>query len=147
MLKDLNNGKYIKLHVEMIPDSNNKAQGRNGKKAAFAFSAQKRMWNDMIWIIRKNKKNRGELEGWQLPLKRATVILFYHFKSKGRRDPDNYSGKVIHDALCTAGFLHDDSFTNIDILPIADFGNKKDNMDIYILEGQQLSGDVKNILG
>ena len=49
-------------------------------------------------------------------MERATVILRYHFRDSRRRDPDNYSGKMILDGLVHAGILKDDSFRCIDLV-------------------------------
>lgn len=44
------------------------------------------------------------------PLERAIVNITYYFKDKRRRDPDNYSGKMLLDPLVKEGILIDDSF-------------------------------------
>ena len=44
------------------------------------------------------------------PLEKALVKISYFFKSNHRRDPDNYSGKMILDPLVREGVLKDDSF-------------------------------------
>jgi len=130
----------IHLHIEAIPSSNNAQQGKGGVKRAFKYQDEKKLWNSFIWTIRTNMKNRGELTGAQLlPLQEATVIMHYHFATRNRRDPDNYSGKMILDALKNNGFISDDSFKEIDIFPMADFKQvKSDSMDIYIIEGRKL---------
>lgn len=48
-------------------------------------------------------------------LKKAAVKLVYHFPNAIRRDPDNYSGKMILDGLVSAGILADDSFNCIEL--------------------------------
>ena len=44
------------------------------------------------------------------PLEKALVKISYYFKDNHRRDPDNYSGKMILDPLVKEGILKDDSF-------------------------------------
>lgn len=51
-----------------------------------------------------------------VPYVRAVVKISYYFKSKGRRDPDNFSGKMILDPLVREGVLADDSFDNIELV-------------------------------
>lgn len=46
----------------------------------------------------------------KLPLERAIVNITYYFKDQRRRDPDNYSGKMLLDPLVKEGILKDDSF-------------------------------------
>ena len=141
----INFGKYIKIHIESIPSSNNKYQGQGSKsKAIKDYQQEKKLWSQYIWIMRSKQKQRGELDGWQLPLKEATVVMLYHFKGKGRRDPDNYSGKMILDGLRDWGYISDDSFKEIDILPLADFGHKQNSVDIYIIEGKQLDNIIRS---
>ena len=45
----------------------------------------------------------------------ASVTLVYCFGDNRRRDPDNYSGKMILDGLVKAGIIRDDSFERIDL--------------------------------
>lgn len=126
----------IKLTVWDIPSSNNASQGQGGKKAAFAYQTEKKMWAAYYQALRS--RMRQQLKDQQLPLQEATVITVYNFKSKARRDPDNYSGKMIHDGLAAAGFIEDDSFKQLDILPLATFGNEKQSTDVYIIKGKRL---------
>lgn len=49
------------------------------------------------------------------PIPKATVRLIYHFTNRIRRDPDNYSGKMILDGLVRAGIISDDSFYCIEL--------------------------------
>jgi crossover junction endodeoxyribonuclease RusA len=129
----------IHLHIEAIPSSNNSNQGKGGMKRVMSYQSEKKLWNSFIWTIKTSMIGRGELRVIQLPLQEATILLHYHFKTKARRDPDNYSGKMILDGLKNNGFISDDSFKEIDIFPMADFGKVKSNsMDIYIIEGRKL---------
>jgi crossover junction endodeoxyribonuclease RusA len=138
----------IKMHIMDIPSSNNKYQGQGSKsKAMREYPAEKRLWVKYVWMMRNHLKQKKLLEGMELPLQEATVILFYHFKTKGRRDPDNYSGKVILDALKDNGFISDDSFKEIDLFPLADFGEvKQDSVEIFIIPGKQLQQIVRKLI-
>ena len=49
------------------------------------------------------------------PLEHSSVTLVYCFWDNRRRDPDNYSGKMILDGLVKAGIIRDDSFERIDL--------------------------------
>lgn len=138
----------IKMNIMDIPSSNNKYQGQGSKsKAIRDYPIEKKLWVQLIWIQKSMMKASGELtkeQLQQLPLQQATIILHYHFRTHIRRDPDNYSGKVILDALKDQGFITDDSFKEIDIFPMADFGiHKKDNIDIYIIPEKRLEGIVR----
>lgn len=140
-------GKYLKIHIEDIPSSNNKYQGQGSKsKAIRDYQGEKKLWSQLIWIMKGKQKKRGDLDEWQLPLQKATIIMMYHFKGNGRRDPDNYSGKMILDGLRDWGYITDDSFKEIDILPLADFGHKSNSVDIYILEGKQMDRIIREYL-
>lgn len=44
------------------------------------------------------------------PMQKARVTATFHFPSKARRDPSNYSLKFVADALVTNGVLVDDDF-------------------------------------
>lgn len=138
----------IKMNILDIPSSNNKYQGQGSKsKAIREYPLEKKLWVQLIWIQRRMMIASGELSKEQLqqyPLQLATVVLHYHFKTKTRRDPDNYSGKVILDALKENQFISDDSFKEIDIFPMADFGlHNQDNVDIYIIPEKKLEGIVR----
>jgi crossover junction endodeoxyribonuclease RusA len=135
--------RHLKISIQEIPSSNNASQGKGGMKRAMSYQREKKLWAEWIWIMRNHQKQSGELEGWQLPLQEATIVLWYHFKTKARRDPDNYAGKMILDGLKEWGYIADDSFKEIDILPIADFGNTANSVEIYIIESKQLTEMAK----
>lgn len=138
----------IRMEILAIPSSNNKYQGQGSKsKAIKDYQQEKKLWNQWIWITRHQMKTNGDLDGFTLPLQEATVIIHYHFKTRTRRDPDNYSGKMILDGLKDNGFITDDSFKEIDIFPLADFGeSSQDRVEIFILPGKQLEDHVKGLI-
>lgn len=94
-------GVYI-IEVPDVPPSNNKFIGRNVR---WKYQAAKKEWKARIAAYAGAKP--------PMPLERATVSIFYHFGDRRRRDPDNYSGKFILDALTALGYIADDSFTNV----------------------------------
>ena len=59
------------------------------------------------------------------PLEKAIVNITYYFKDKRRRDPDNYSGKMLLDPLVREGIVIDDSFDVVTL--VLDAGYDKDN--------------------
>lgn len=91
--------------INHIPPSNNKFIGRN---AQWQYQSIKKQWAEMIFFTCRPKPKE--------PLKKSTVTLIYFFVDKRRRDPDNYSGKMILDGLVRSGILQDDSFNNVDLV-------------------------------
>ena len=74
------------------------------------YREQKERWH---WLI---KAALQKVKKPSVPYVRAVVKISYYFKSKGRRDPDNFSGKMILDPLVREGVLADDSFDNIELV-------------------------------
>ena len=87
-----------------IPPSNNKFIGRENR---WEYQNIKKEWARVIALCCNPKPPK--------PLKRAVVRITYHFPDKRRRDPDNYSGKMLLDGLVRAGIISDDSFLCIDL--------------------------------
>lgn len=96
--------------VNDIPPSNNKFIGRN---ARFAYEKAKTEWH---WLIKSAIKNKPVK-----PFEKAVVKITYYFANKIRRDPDNYSGKMLLDPLVREGILQDDSFNNITLVLSAEY--------------------------
>lgn len=105
----------ITIRIDEIPQSNNKYIGRDAK---WEYQEEKKRW---AWMI----KAASAKEKPNSPFETAEVTLRYHFKDKRRRDPDNYSGKMILDGLVGAGIIKDDSFNNIKLILEAEFGVDK----------------------
>lgn len=93
-----------KYKLPEIPPSNNKFIGRN---ARWEYQQEKKRWAQMIQLLCRPKPPQ--------PIPKATVRLIYHFTNRIRRDPDNYSGKMILDGLVRAGIISDDSFYCIEL--------------------------------
>lgn len=92
----------VKITINEIPPSNNKYMGNSHNFNE--YRREKERWH---WLIRA-AINRAQKP--KNPLARATVNITYYFKDKRRRDPDNYSGKMLLDPLVKEGILKDDSF-------------------------------------
>lgn len=92
----------MKIIINEIPPTNNKYMGNSHNFNE--YRREKERWH---WLI------KGAINGAQkpkIPLVRAIVNITYYFKDKRRRDPDNYSGKMLLDPLVREGILKDDSF-------------------------------------
>lgn len=113
--------KYI---IPNIPPSNNKFIGRSNK---WEYQKIKKEWANLIWLTCRPKPKQ--------PLSGVTVSLKYYFKDKIRRDPDNFSGKMILDGLVKARILQDDSFDCITLK--LDAGYDKNNPRTEITIGRK----------
>ena len=108
--------------IPFIPPSNNQFIGRNQIRQ---FQKQKKEWADIIRLYTlKNKPFK--------PIKQCKLTLFYYFKDRVRRDPDNYSGKFILDGLVRAGVIFDDSFFNINLILKASVDKGNPRLEIKI---------------
>ena len=65
---------------------------------------------------------------------RAVVQIRYFFPDRRRRDPDNYSGKMILDGLVRCGVLKDDSFSCIRLELSAECSLGRPRTEIVIQE-------------
>ena len=87
------------------PPSNNEFMGNSRN-----FNEYRRKKAEWHWLMKAAIKKKPKA-----PIKRAVVEIKYYFKIRRRRDPDNYSGKMILDGLVKAGIIRDDSFERIDL--------------------------------
>ena len=111
-----------KYTIPFIPPSNNQFIGKDQK---FRYQKIKKEWEQIIKLYTlKNKPFK--------PVKQCRLTLFYYFKDKTRRDPDNYSGKFILDGLVKAGIIYDDSFFNINLVLKASVGKSNPRLEITI---------------
>ncbi|NLL63990.1 MAG: RusA family crossover junction endodeoxyribonuclease [Ruminococcaceae bacterium] len=113
----------MKIVVNDIPPSNNQFIGRN---KIWEYQDYKKTWH---WLIKSAIKNKPKE-----PYEKAIVKITYHFADNIRRDPDNYSGKMILDPLVHERIIADDSFKNISLVLGATFGNKHKKIEIEITE-------------
>ena len=91
--------------IPYIPPSNNQYIGRTNFRE---YQAAKKQWALLIKAYCRPTPPH--------PLERSRVTLLYHFRDRRRRDPDNYSGKMLLDGMTSAGILRDDSFRCIDLV-------------------------------
>ena len=92
----------LRLVIKDIPPSNNLYMGNSHNFNE--YRKEKERWH---WLI---KSALSKAEKPKKPLEKAVVNITYYFKDKRRRDPDNYSGKMLLDPLVREGILIDDSF-------------------------------------
>ena len=114
----------MKIIINEIPPSDNKFKGRQN---VWEYRTEKERWLEVIWYACVGKRPSK-------PFKKATVTITYFFPTRGRRDPDNYSGKFILDGLVAAGIIQDDSFQCIDLRLKADYDKKNPRTDVEVIE-------------
>ena len=113
-----------KIIVKDIPPSNNKYIGNSNSFRLYAKEKEK--WHLLVKAAINAKPNK--------PLEKAVVRIKYFFKDKRRRDPDNYSGKMILDPLVREGILQDDSFNNIKLVLDSEYDKENPRTEIDITE-------------
>lgn len=112
--------KTIKLAIPMIPPSLNRFAGRKNEWEYRQFKSE---WKSMVsWYCPRHLT----------PPQRARVTIEYFFPTKGRRDPDNYAGKMILDGLTAAGAIPDDSFGCIELLLRGNYDREQPRTEITI---------------
>lgn len=116
----------MKIVVNEIPPSNNEYMGKSYNYAM--YQEEKKRWH---WLIKASFKRA---EKPKKPFEKAIVHITYFFKTKTRRDPDNYSGKMLLDPLVREGILIDDSFSNITLVLSAGCDKNNPRTEIEILE-------------
>jgi len=100
----------ITIIVEATPPSNNKFIGRTNK---FEYQRYKKTW---AMLVRSGMKDIPKE-----PFERSKVHIHYTFPTRTRRDPDNFSGKMILDPLVSYGIIADDSFKKIELVLSAEY--------------------------
>ena len=119
----------MKIVINDIPPSNNTYMGKTYNYAV--YQREKQRWH---WLIKCALKERPKK-----PIKKAIVHITYYFKNKIRRDPDNYSGKMLVDPLVREGILEDDSFAAVTLVLSAshDKNNPRTEIEIRSVEGEE----------
>lgn len=112
------------ITVSEIPPSNNQFIGNS--KNFNEYRREKERWH---WLIKAAIKERPEE-----PIEKAEVHITYYFKDRRRRDPDNYSGKMILDPLVREGILKDDSFDVVTLKLSAAVDKDRPRTEIEIKE-------------
>ena len=105
--------KYI-YTIPAIPPSTNEFIGKDNR---WEYQTIKKQWAFLVRAFCKPVP--------QKPIDLVIVKIKYYFPNHIRRDPDNYSGKMINDGLVRAGIIIDDSFDHISLLTSG--GYDKDN--------------------
>ena len=118
------NHKGYEIVVKGTPPSNNKYMGNSR-----SFNVYRRDKEEWHWKIKSAIRIKPPM-----PIAKAVVNIKYYFKTKGRRDPDNFSGKLILDPLVREGILEDDSFENVELHLSADIDRMHPRTVITITE-------------
>ena len=114
----------MKIVINEIPPSNNKYMGNSHNFND--YRREKERWH---WLIKGALNKVGKPKK---PFEKALVQITYYFKDKRRRDPDNYSGKMLLDPLVREGILIDDSFSNITLVLAAGYDKNEPRTEINI---------------
>ena len=114
------------ITVPALPPSNNEFMGNS--HSFHPYREKKTEWHWRIKAAIQKKPAR--------PFRKAVVRLHYCFPDKIRRDPDNYSGKFILDALVREGILADDSFSVVTLLLSAEVDRQNPRTEI-VVEGEE----------
>lgn len=112
-----------KYTIPQIPPSNNRFIGRTNFRE---YQRIKKEWERLIAFVCRPKPDK--------PIEKAVVKITYYFPDRRRRDPDNYSGKIVLDGLVKAGILMDDSFFNIQLLLEGDWDKDRPRTVMEIRE-------------
>lgn len=113
----------IRIVIPDVPPSNNQFIGRN---ARWKYQQEKQAWH---WKLKAAIRKRPDR-----PLKKAYVHIHYDYTDSRRRDPDNYSGKFLLDALVREKIIEDDSFQHMDLTLTASFRQPKKQTVITVTE-------------
>jgi Holliday junction resolvase RusA-like endonuclease len=111
----------VKLIINDIPPSNNQFIGNS--KNFNIYRREKERWH---WLIKAAGRPPAK------PLQKAIVTITYFFPDKRRRDPDNYSGKMILDPLTREGYITDDSFDHVELRLVGSYDKKNSRTEIEI---------------
>lgn len=114
----------MKIVIHKIPPSNNKYMGNSHN---FNIYREEKVF--FQWLIKAAIRERPKK-----PLKKAIVHIQYYFPDRRRRDPDNYSGKMLLDPLVREGILQDDSFNNIELRLSAEVDTQDPRTEITVTE-------------
>lgn len=115
----------MKYVIPSIPPSNNQYIGRMNR---WEYQQVKKEWADLIALYCRPRPKQA--------VGRAVVTLTYYFRDRRRRDPDNYSGKMVLDGLTKAGIIIDDSFDCIDLRLSGRYDKDNPRLEIMIEEAK-----------
>lgn len=114
----------MKITINDIPPSNNEFIGNS--RNFNVYRKQKERWH---WLIKAAIKKKPKK-----PYDKARVRLTYFFPDKRRRDPDNYSGKMLLDPLVREKIITDDSFRHISLEICGEHDKDRPRTEIEITE-------------
>lgn len=115
---------YIHIVINEIPPTNNNFMGNSHNFNA--YRREKERWHSLI------KCALSKVQKPKKPIEKAIVNITYYFGDKRRRDPDNYSGKMLLDPLVREGVLIDDSFKNVTLVLAAGYDKNEPRTEIDI---------------
>ena len=92
----------MKIVLRGTPPSMNKFLGR---KNEWEWRGVKKNWTEKVYLACQPSPPKA--------YESALVRIDYFFKTRLRRDPDNFSGKMLLDGLTRAGVIVDDDFGHI----------------------------------
>lgn len=121
----------IKLTIPGIPPSINEWRNMHHHQEA----KQKKEWEQVVgWEVLRQKVKPSQ------PIRKAVTTYRYHFPTKHRRDPSNYSPKWLEDGLVKAGVLEDDSFDHVELkIEFGGVDRKNPRVEILIQEVDTLA--------
>ena len=114
----------IKLTLRGVPPSLNRFAGRVN---AWQYRAEKERWTNAVQLAIKAQGCKP-----LRPFDRAEVTIDYFFRDARRRDPDNYSGKLLLDGLTRGGVIVDDSFNHITLTVTGAVDKKSPRTEIIV---------------
>lgn len=117
----------MKIVINQIPPTNNKYMGNSHNFNEYRKKKEQWHWLVLVAILESKAKPKK-------PFEKAIVHIKYYFPDKRRRDPDNYSGKMLLDPLVREGVLKDDSFNNIELRLSAAVDKLRPRTEIEITE-------------
>lgn len=88
----------------------------------------KQHWRDFVeWVIKQHGLGNKQIEN-------CSLTYLYFFKTKHKKDLDNYQGKFIADGLVSSGLLKDDNceLVNPVILKFGGYDKHNPRMEIII---------------
>ena len=118
----------LEIAINDIPPSNNKYMGNSHNFNT--YRKEKERWH---WLI---KSALCKVKKPKKPIEKAVVSIKYYFPTHGRRDPDNYSGKMLLDPLIREGVLIDDSFKAVTLVLSAGYDKDNPRTEIEIKEAE-----------
>jgi len=113
----------MKYTIPLIPPSMNKYKGRQNHQE---YRYDKKQWELLVSAICKPRPPK--------PIEKCVLTITYFFKTKGRRDPNNYDGQFLTDGLVKSGIIKDDCFDCIDLVLRGGYDKAKPRTEIEITE-------------